>query len=380
MTSVAEPRIRLPITIPAAIALAWVLVAVTAATGNGTGLHNHQRLIEGGPSLWAALALFVLSWQVMVAAMMLPSSLPLIRLFAVASRGQARPRSALVAFLAGYAAVWTAFGAAAFLGNLLVHRTLDSTPWLGAHPWFVTGALLATAGVFQYSKLKERCLDECRHPAAYLTRFYGRGVGAAFRLGRGHGLFCLGCCWALMLLMFGVGIAALWWMAALTALMVYEKVGRQGATAARVAGVALLGAAALEVAHPAWLPTAFGGPRSFSSDVMIGPGTVTRTLRASGYQLELNLNPNKATRSGTVSLTLLKAKRPINNARISATFTMLEMDMGHVSTRLPQTGPGTYGRPGGPVLGMAGRWALRFEIAPLRAKPFAVSMVDQVTP
>jgi predicted metal-binding membrane protein len=90
----------------------------------------------------------------------------------------------------------------------------------------------------------------CRHPAAYLLRHYRRGVPEAFRLGWGHGLFCLGCCWALMLLMFAEGVANLTWMAALATVMVYEKTGRQGDRVARLVGIALLGLAALVLAHP----------------------------------------------------------------------------------------------------------------------------------
>jgi predicted metal-binding membrane protein len=113
------------------------------------------------------------------------------------------------------------------------------------------------AGVFQFSDLKERCLTTCRQPGPYLLARYRRGAAAGFRLGAGHGLFCLGCCWALMLVMFAAGVAMLWWMATLTAVMVYEKTGRHGAAATPFVGLALLALAALTVAHPAWLPTPF---------------------------------------------------------------------------------------------------------------------------
>ena len=90
------------------------------------------------------------------------------------------------------------------------------------------GSVLVLAGAFQFSSLKERCLRERRHPGPFLLQHYGRGVEAAFRLGKAHGLFCLGCCWALMLVGFAAGVANLWWMATLTALMVFEKTGRGG--------------------------------------------------------------------------------------------------------------------------------------------------------
>lgn len=89
------------------------------------------------------------------------------------------------------------------------------------------------AGAFQFPDLKVRCSSKCRHPGPYLLAHYRRGVGGAFRFGASHGVFCLGCCWALMLVMFGAGVAVLWWMAALTALMVCEKVGSRGTKVAR---------------------------------------------------------------------------------------------------------------------------------------------------
>jgi predicted metal-binding membrane protein len=250
-----RPRGRTPQPVLAAIAVAWGLALAAEATGTAARLH-HDTLIEGGPPLWAALPLFLLGWQAMVAAMMLPSSLPLIRLFDAVTREQAAHRRAMAAFLGAYVALWTAFGAFAFVGDVAVHRTVDALPWLHERPWLVAGGVLALAGAFQFSELKEQCLSKCRLPGPYLLAHYRRGSGAAFKLGAGHGLFCLGCCWALMLLMFAVGVAHLVWMAALTGLMVYEKIGRHGRVAARVAGVVLLVWAVVVLAHPSWLPEA----------------------------------------------------------------------------------------------------------------------------
>ena len=185
--------------------------------------------------------------------------MPLLRLFAAAATGQPRPRAAIAAFLAGYALVWTAFGWLAFVGDTMVHATVDRTPWLQHHEWLIAGGTLALAGAFQFSALKDRCLEVCRHPGAFLLRHYERGLPGALALGRRHGLFCLGCCWALMLLMFAAGVANLWWMAGLTALMVYEKTGSAGRRAVPVAGIALLACAALVLAHPHWLPALLGG-------------------------------------------------------------------------------------------------------------------------
>ena len=247
---------RVPWPVVLAVAAAWALAIVAELTGTAEALH-HDSLIEGGPPLWAALLLFLLAWQAMVAAMMLPSSLPLIRLFDGVSAAQEHPRRVFVAFLGGYVAVWTAFGAFAFFGDVVLHRTVDAVPWLEERPWLIGGSVLVLAGAFQFSDLKERCLSKCRLPGPYLLAHYRRGPAAGFRLGSGHGLFCVGCCWALMLVMFAAGVAVLWWMAALTAVMVYEKTGRHGAALTPVVGVALLGLGVVAFAHPHWFPTPF---------------------------------------------------------------------------------------------------------------------------
>jgi predicted metal-binding membrane protein len=242
----------------AAIAFAWALAIIAQAVGGARSLH-HDALIHSTLPYGVALLIFLVAWQAMTAAMMLPSSLPLVRLFAVAAAGQPRPRAAMVAFLGGYALVWTGFAWVAFSGDVGIHAAVDNWPWLSAHPWLIGGGVLALAGAFQFSNLKDACLRECRHPASYLMSHYERGIGGAFRLGRGHGLYCLGCCWALMLLMFAAGVAALWWMGALTALMVYEKTARGGRDVVPYAGVALLALAALVLAHLGGAPDLLGG-------------------------------------------------------------------------------------------------------------------------
>ncbi len=184
--------------------------------------------------------MFVLAWQAMIVAMMLPSSLPLVRLFGTIAVKQDQPQRAVGALLAGYASVWTAFGIAAFALDVFVHRSVEQVPWLEAHPQVIAGSVLILAGAFQFSDLKDRCLRECRHPGPFLMSHYARGSRAAFNLGVSHGVFCLGCCWALMLVGFAAGVANLWWMAALTAVMVYEKTARRGSEAVAPIGAGLL--------------------------------------------------------------------------------------------------------------------------------------------
>jgi predicted metal-binding membrane protein len=232
-----------------AIAAAWAVAVAAEVSGRGQVLH-HDALAEGGLPPWAALGLFLLAWQLMVVAMMLPASLPLIRLFDRVAANQPSPLRAKAAFLGGYAAVWTGFGAAAFLGDLGIHRLVGRWEWLATRPSLIGGAVLLLAGGFQFSNLKDRCLRVCRWPAGYLLQHYGRGTSAAFRLGAGHGVFCVGCCWALMLVAFAAGVANLWWMAALTAVMVFEKTGRGGQRGVRPIGWGLIALGVLMLADP----------------------------------------------------------------------------------------------------------------------------------
>ena len=246
-----------PVVVLAAIALAWLAALAAEATGAGSSLH-HDALIDDGPPLWVALPAFLVAWQVMIAAMMLPSSLPLVRLFAAASARQPRPRGALAGLLSGYALVWSAFGALAFALDLGVHSAIDAHPSLQEYEWLLGGSVLALAGAFQFTKLKDACLDNCRHPGAFMLRFYERGVRGGLHLGARHGAFCIGCCWALMLVMFAAGVASLVWMALLTAVMVHEKTRPGGARAVPVTGVALLGAASIVLLYSAYAAGVIG--------------------------------------------------------------------------------------------------------------------------
>ena len=113
------------------------------------------------------------------------------------------------------------------------------------------------AGAFQFSDLKKKCLSECRNPGAFLLKHYRRGIGEAFRMGRGHGFFCLGCCWALMLVGFAVGVANLAWMAVLTLLMLFEKTGKGGERGVAPIGFGLIALGVLVLLNPSWLPPVF---------------------------------------------------------------------------------------------------------------------------
>jgi len=232
--------------------MAWLLAIGAELTARVQWVHHHRLLVDG-LAVWGSLALFLVAWQVHVAAMMLPTTLPMAGLFNKVAAAQQHPGLARLGFQGGYLAVWTAFGIVALLGDALLRGV--GGQWLLQRPEWLAGAVLVLAGAFQFSSLKDRCLDKCRQPRSFLLNHYRQGVAGGFSLGARHGLFCLGCCWALMLVMFVVGIANLAWMAPLAALMLAEKVSRHGRRIVRPTGVVLMLVGVLVILDPAWMPS-----------------------------------------------------------------------------------------------------------------------------
>jgi predicted metal-binding membrane protein len=196
---------------------AWGLVWLITWTHQQYLLSHDYLLVESGLPWPAALLLFLAGWQIMV-----PSSLPLLPRLLSNSRGQpASPRRAL-SFLGGYAAIWTAFAVVAFLGDTLIHLLVADWLWFAQHARLVGAVALVIAGCFQCSSLKTSALCRCR-TAGQDGRCASDYREQGCRLGARHGRACLGSCWALMLVMFGIGSGGVLWMAGLAAVMLVEK-------------------------------------------------------------------------------------------------------------------------------------------------------------
>jgi predicted metal-binding membrane protein len=189
-------------------------------------------------------------WVLMIAAMMLPTTLPLLEIFRQMTRGRADATKLAALVVAGFFVAWLAFGLVAHVADAALDRAAMREPWFLEHGWIVGAAMLAGAGLFQFSALKYRCLEQCRTPFGFVvSRWHGRAPAReAFRLGIDHGIFCVGCCWALMLVMFVVGTGSIGWMLALAALMAGEKNLRDGARLRLPIGLGLLGVAGAIVA------------------------------------------------------------------------------------------------------------------------------------
>jgi predicted metal-binding membrane protein len=197
----------------------------------------------------AALVAFLLGWQIMIAATMLPTTIPMLQHFGRASLSQPKGGLALAAFVSAYVVLWTAFGLAALALDGVLHWLVIQQPLLGEREWLFKGAVLIIAGAFQFSPIKDRCLRECRHPMSFMLHHYRRGIAGGWQVGFRHGLHCVGCCWALMLVMFAVGVGNLAWMAAIAGIMLMEKTSRIGRRLVPYVGGVLIATGVLVIAR-----------------------------------------------------------------------------------------------------------------------------------
>jgi predicted metal-binding membrane protein len=217
------------------IASAWLILWLWSASPYARYLDHGRwtdtgmlasvcRAVPAGEVVVPAL-LYAAGWVLMIAAMMLPTTLPILDMFRRITIGRADRSRLLGLVVIGYLTVWLGFGLVAHMLDWLLHVVALRLPWLEINGWAVGVIVLGIAGAFQFSALKYRCLDKCHTPFGFIAeRWRGRAPAReALRLGLDHGAFCVGCCWALMMLMFVVGVGSIGWMLALAAVMAMEK-------------------------------------------------------------------------------------------------------------------------------------------------------------
>lgn len=182
-----------------------------------------QQLPAGNWLLPASL--YAGGWALMCAAMMLPTTLPLLQIFRRLTRTRGDRVALLVLVIAGYMAAWMGFGVIAHALDWGVHEIAQSSTFLTFNGWVLGAGVLAVAGLYQFLPFKDFCLERCRLPLGSVLRHWDRNRPgrSALRLGLDHGVFCLGCCWMIMLLMFVVGTGSVAWMLGLGAVMAAEK-------------------------------------------------------------------------------------------------------------------------------------------------------------
>jgi predicted metal-binding membrane protein len=230
--------------------LAWLAVLAGAGTGMDPVAMSGWLLPSAAPPAFGwTLAYWLIAffmWTVMMVAMMLPSASPMVLLYARVMR-QAKSRedsqsaaAAIAAFAGGYIALWILFSLLAVTLQWMLERTGALSTLMNSRSLLLSGALLIAAGLYQLTPLKTACLKQCRTPAFFIAMHWRPGIFGAWSMGLKHGLYCVGCCAVLMLLLFVGGIMNLVWIAGLTLFVAVEKLAPFGAAAARAAAALLI--------------------------------------------------------------------------------------------------------------------------------------------
>jgi predicted metal-binding membrane protein len=226
---------------------ALTLPASLLGVGLGTfaaTIYLMDGMISGPGAELGQLGWFVGAWTLMMAAMMLPSVVPMVLAFARITGERAKKGQAVFVptwiFILGYFGAWTAFGLAAYLVDYCIRLLdLEWLAWDRGGP-IVAGVAVVAAGLYQLTPFKRVCLTHCRAPLEFFLESWREGVAGALCMGMHHGLYCVGCCWGLMLVLFAVGVMSLFWMALIAVLIFAEKVFRAGPRLPPVFGIILI--------------------------------------------------------------------------------------------------------------------------------------------
>ena len=242
LRALARPRAIALACIALLAACGWIYLGLVVAGENSQGLLRALCAPLAGASGSPAAALTFAMWCAMVLAMMLPTAAPMVTTYADLAEtalAKGEPAASPLVLTGGYVAVW--LGAAAVLTALqiLLARAGVLDAYTGAANPFIAGALFLAAGLYQFSALKHACVSQCRHPFRFFFGHWTSDPRGVFRIGLQQGLFCLGCCWAMMLLMFAAGIMNVVWMAILGIVMATEKLGT-GTRFSRAVGLAFI--------------------------------------------------------------------------------------------------------------------------------------------
>jgi predicted metal-binding membrane protein len=187
--------------------------------------------------------MFVASWGVMMAAMMLPSAAPMIALYRTVSRSLSRPGQQTVPtsiFAATYLVVWALFGVPVYLGSVAIDSLVVNVPAAGRSLAYALALILIAAGAYQFTALKRVCLKQCQTPLMFLMARWRSGYGATVRLGLAHAAYCVGCCWALMVVLVAAGAMSLPWVLLIAVVVFVEKLLPRGEWVPRLIGGALV--------------------------------------------------------------------------------------------------------------------------------------------
>jgi predicted metal-binding membrane protein len=224
------------------VAIAWAyMIYLDRGMEKPMGMEMSMPGMQGWGTVDFVMMFFM--WAVMMVAMMTPSATPMILTFSRINRKRHGRRNPIVAtgvFLAGYLVVWTVFSAVATFAQWGLHRAALLSPMMVSNNPLLGGMLLIGAGVFQFTPLKHACLTHCRSPLGFFMTEWREGNRGAFFMGIRHGIFCVGCCWLLMALLFVAGVMNLLWVAAIAAYVMVEKIVPVGHWVSRAIGLFII--------------------------------------------------------------------------------------------------------------------------------------------
>lgn len=233
-------------------------------------------MVDGIASVGSAMSfdmtagVFLGMWILMMVAMMFPTIAPIVLLHRMVMRRRGVGLTPTAVFVAGYILVWAVIGVIPLLALLGFRHVSDTATWVPR----VGGAVLLVAGAYQFTRWKQICLKACRSPLTFLaTHDFGRGLPGTLRAGVSHGAYCLGCCWALMSVLFVVGLMNLAWMAGIAVVFLAEKNWRHGVTLTKFVGVAVLALGIAVLVHPDLLASVTsngGGADTEMTPMMLG--------------------------------------------------------------------------------------------------------------
>jgi predicted metal-binding membrane protein len=209
--------------------IAWIYMFYMSWAMDNMHLVDMWMPPKGGTRLWTSWDFFMLfsMWLIMMLAMMSPTAVPMVMMFATVNKNKKRknqPYAPTFIFLAGYLAAWTLFSILASLIQWPLHEIGLLNPMMNSRSYIFSGAILIIAGLYQWTPLKDRCLRQCRTPLGFIMTSWREGQLGAFIMGLHHGLFCVGCCWALMAILFSVGVMNMLWVILITLFVLFEKI------------------------------------------------------------------------------------------------------------------------------------------------------------
>ena len=228
---------------------AWALLLWQSTTGDEQAM---------GLTMGMGAYLFLANWVAMMVAVMFPTAAPMVLMFARVHAGKRQQGQAFVptwVFISSYLAVWAAVGVLFFGAAVAAERLGEQSTWLTNNAARFGGGVLVLAGLYQLSPLKRSCLAKCRTPLGFILGSWRDGYGGAFRMGLEHGVYCLGCCWLLFVILFPLGVMNVAAMALIAALIFAEKSMTIGQQVAKVAAAGLIAYGLLVAFVPAALLT-----------------------------------------------------------------------------------------------------------------------------